>query len=128
MTEGRGLRLARGLVRERHARRAPHGQAPHPDRRGLATLPALDEGVRTGELTLGQAAAAVEFATPETDAELARVAVGKAPSEISRVSRTLSPPTVADDQALYRRRAVSLKWIGGGRELLLNARLRSSRA
>ena len=30
----------------------------------------------------------------QTDAELARVALGKAPSEIARVSRQLNPPRV----------------------------------
>jgi hypothetical protein len=44
----------------------------------LRCLPALDEALGRGVLTLDQVAAAVAFATPETDAELARVAVGKA--------------------------------------------------
>ena len=42
-------------------------------------LPALDEALAAGALSLDQVAAAAEFATPETDAELARVAVGQAP-------------------------------------------------
>ena len=46
----------------------------------------------TGALTLDQAAAAAKHATPETDAEIARIAVGRAPSEIARVARTLVPP------------------------------------
>ena len=71
----------------------------------LRKLPALDEAMSSGELTLDQVAAAAPVATPETDAELARIAVGKAPSQIARAARTLTPPVVADDQALYRRRA-----------------------
>jgi hypothetical protein len=56
----------------------------------LCTLPALDEKLGTGELTLDQVAAAAEFATPETDVELARVAVGKAPSDINVAARARS--------------------------------------
>lgn len=89
----------------------------------LAELPHLEEGVRTGELTLEQVAAAAPNARPETDAELARTAVGKRPSEIARVARTLNPPKVADDQALYRRRKLSMKWIDGGRELVFSGQL-----
>ena len=55
----------------------------------LRSLPALDEAMSSGELTLDQVAAAAEVATPETDAELARIAVGKAPGQIARAARTL---------------------------------------
>jgi hypothetical protein len=89
----------------------------------LRTLPALDEAMSSGTLTLDQVAAAVEFATPETDAELARIAVGKAPSAISRAARTIVPPTVTDDTALHKRRALSMSWTHGGRELILSGRL-----
>ena len=58
----------------------------------LRSLPALDHALSTGALTLDQVAAAAEFATPESDAELARVAVGKAPSAIALAARTLAPP------------------------------------
>ncbi len=51
----------------------------------LRDLPALDHALSTGALNLDQVAAAAEFATPESDAELARVALGKAPSAISRL-------------------------------------------
>ena len=71
----------------------------------LRSLPALDHAMSTGALTLDQVAAAAEFATPESDAELARVAVGKPPSAIALAARTLAPPVVADDEALYARRA-----------------------
>jgi hypothetical protein len=77
----------------------------------------------TGALSLDQVAAAAEFATPETDAELARVAVGKAPSAIGVVARTLSPPVVADDQALYARRSLRMTWTLGRRELAISGRL-----
>ena len=76
-----------------------------------------------GELTLDQVAAMTPFATPETDAELARIAVGLAPREIARAARTLNPPVVADDQALYRRRALRMAWTGDGRELKLSGSL-----
>jgi hypothetical protein len=89
----------------------------------LRCLPALDEALGTGALTLDQVAAAAAFATPETDAELARVAVGKAPSEIALAARTLVPPTVEDDQALYARRALSMSWTRGRRELAFSGRL-----
>ena len=72
----------------------------HAHEQALRNLPALDHAMSTGALTLDQVAAAAEFATPETDAELARVAVGKAPSEIALAARTLAPPAVSDDQAL----------------------------
>ena len=77
----------------------------------------------TGALTLDQVAAAAEFATPETDAELARVAVGKAPSTIALAARTLAPPKVEDDQALYERRSLSMTWTRGRRELAFSGRL-----
>ncbi len=47
----------------------------------LGSLPALDHALGTGVLTLDQVAAAAEFATPASDAELARVALGKPPSD-----------------------------------------------
>ena len=89
----------------------------------LRKLPALDHALGTGALTLDQVAAAVEFATPASDAELARVAVGKAPKEIALVARTIAPPKVEDDKALYERRALSMTWTRGKRELVLHGRL-----
>jgi hypothetical protein len=89
----------------------------------LRSLPALDHALSTGALTLDQVAAAAEYATPGTDAELARVAVGKAPSAIALTARTLVPPTVEDDQVLYERRALSMTWTRGRRELMLSGRL-----
>jgi hypothetical protein len=83
----------------------------------LRSLPALDHALSTGALTLDQVAAAAEYATPGTDAELARIAVGKAPSAIALAARTIVPPTVDDDQALYERRALSMSWTRGRREL-----------
>ena len=89
----------------------------------LRSLPALDHALSTGALTLDQVAAAAEFATPESDAELARVAVGKPPSAIGLAARTLAPPMVADDEALYARRALRMTWTRGRRELCLSGRL-----
>jgi len=89
----------------------------------LRSLPALDEAMSAGVLSLDQVAAAAEFATADTDAELARVAVGQAPSAIGRVARKLVPPVVADDQALYARRSLSMTWTRGRRELAISGRL-----
>jgi HNH endonuclease len=89
----------------------------------LRSLPALDHAMSTGALTLDQVAAAAQSATPASDAELARIAVGKAPSAIALAARTLAPPTVTDDQQLYERRALSMTWTPGRRELLLSGRL-----
>ena len=89
----------------------------------LRSLPALDHALSTGTLTLDQVAAAAEFATPASDAELARVAVGKAPSAIALAARTLDPPKVEDDQELYERRALSMTWTRGRRELAFSGRL-----
>jgi Domain of unknown function (DUF222)/HNH endonuclease len=89
----------------------------------LRRLPALDEAMSAGVLSLDQVAAAAEFATPETDAQLARVAVGKAPGAIARVAREIVPPKVADDAALYTRRALRMTWTAGGRELAFAGRL-----
>jgi hypothetical protein len=89
----------------------------------LRKLPALDEAMSTGELSLDQAVAVVEVATPETDAELTRIAVGKAPGQIARAARLLVPPQVADDQALYKRRALSMTWTNGDRELKFSGSL-----
>ncbi len=89
----------------------------------LRRLPALDEAMGAGDLTLDQAVAAAELATPETDAELARIAVGRTPREIARLARILDPPVVADDQALYRRRGLRMTWTGGARELKFSGSL-----
>jgi HNH endonuclease len=89
----------------------------------LRSLPALDQALSRGVLSLDQVAAAAEHATPASDAELARLAIGKAPSAIALAARTLAPPTATDDQALYERRALSMSWTPGRRELLLNGRL-----
>ncbi|MDP9256442.1 MAG: HNH endonuclease [Actinomycetota bacterium] len=89
----------------------------------LRSLPALDHAMSTGALTLDQVAAAAEFATPASDAELARIAVGKPPSDIALAARTIVPPTVEDDQALYERRALSMSWTRGRRELAFSGRL-----
>ena len=89
----------------------------------LGSLPAIDHALGSGELTLDQAIAVAEVATPETDAELARVAVGKPPSEISRIVRTIIPPVVADDQELYARRGLRVTWTGGRRELKFSGSL-----
>ena len=89
----------------------------------LRSLPALDHALSTGVLSLDQVAAAAEFATPESDAELARVAVGMPPSVIALAARTLAPPRVEDDEVLYQRRALSMTWTRGRRELCLSGRL-----
>jgi hypothetical protein len=89
----------------------------------LRSLPALDHALSTGVLSLDQVAAAAEFATPASDAELARLAVGKQPSEVARVARTIVPPKVADDQALYAQRGLSMTWTRGRRELAISGRL-----
>ena len=51
------------------------------------------------------------------------MALGKAPSAIALAARTLAPPTLVDDQALYERRALSMTWTRGRRELVLSGRL-----
>src|SRR4029079_958496 len=84
---------------------------------------ALDRALSTGALSLDQVAAAAQYATPETDAALARAAVGKAPSQISLAARTLAPPKLEDDHALYERRALSMTWTRGKRELAISGRL-----
>jgi HNH endonuclease len=89
----------------------------------LRSLPALDHALGSGTLTLDQVAAAAEVATPETDAELARIAVGKAPGAIALEARKLVPPAVTDDRVLYERRALSMSWTPGRRELVLSGRL-----
>jgi hypothetical protein len=89
----------------------------------LRELPALDRALGEGLLNLDQVAAAAEFATPSTDAELARVAVDKAPSEVGLIARSAAPPKVADDRALYARRSLRMRWTRGRRELEINGRL-----
>jgi HNH endonuclease len=89
----------------------------------LGNLPALDEALGNGSLTLDQVAAATPHATPETDAELARIAVGRPPTEIERIAHTMVPPKVADDQELYQRRALSMTWTRGRRELRFSGSL-----
>src|SRR4051794_830971 len=63
----------------------------------LRELPRLGAALGSGVLPLDQGAAAAEFATPETDARIARVAVGKAPGQIAKVARAIVPPVVDDD-------------------------------
>ena len=76
-----------------------------------------------GALTLDQVAAAAPIATPESDAEIARIAVGKAPSQIAREARRIVPPRVVDDQRDLRRRALRMTWTNGGRELVFSGQL-----
>ena len=59
---------------------------------------------------------------------LARVAVGKAPSQIALAARTIVPPKVADDQELYERRALSMTWTTEGASSPSAADCRSSKA
>jgi hypothetical protein len=89
----------------------------------LRDLPALDEALSSGTLTFDQVAAATPYATAATDAEIARVAMGKAPSQIALVARTLAPPQLEDDAQLYRNRALRTTWTKGNRELAIHARL-----
>jgi hypothetical protein len=89
----------------------------------LRALPALDNALGNGELTLDQVAAAAPIATPESDAEIARIAVGKAPRQVAAAARRIVPPTVLDDQTLYARRELRMKWTNDGRELALSGRL-----
>jgi hypothetical protein len=89
----------------------------------LRELPALDEAMSNGELSLDQAVAVVEVATPETDEALVRIAVGKAPGQIARAARMLVPPTLVDDTELYRRRALRMTWSGDKRELKFSGSL-----
>jgi hypothetical protein len=89
----------------------------------LRELPALDEAMSNGELSLDQAVAVVEVATPETDEALVRIAVGKAPGQITRAARMLVPPTLVDDTELYRRRALRMTWSGDKRELRFSGSL-----
>jgi hypothetical protein len=89
----------------------------------LRSLPALDHALSTGALTLDQVAAAAEYATPDTDAQLARIAVGKPPSAIALAARTIVPPTLKDDEELYKRRSLNMTWTRGRRELVLSGRL-----
>ena len=49
--------------------------------------------------------------------------MGKAPGEIAFVARSMVPPVVADDQALYARRALRMAWKAGGRELVFSGSL-----
>jgi hypothetical protein len=83
----------------------------------------LDAALSTGALTFDQVAAATPYATAATDEELARVALGKAPSQIALVARTLAPPKLEDDAELYRNRALKTTWTKGNRELAIHARL-----
>ena len=55
----------------------------------LREQPAIGHAMSTGELTLDQGAAALKHATPETDTQIARLAVGKAPGEIALAVREL---------------------------------------
>jgi hypothetical protein len=89
----------------------------------LRALPVLDEAMSNGELSLDQALAVVEVATPETEAELTRIAVGKPPAAIARAARLLVPPTLVDDVELYRRRALRMTWVSGDRELKFSGSL-----
>ena len=118
-----GCKLERAVVRTGLEQRLPHRQADHAYEQCAAQPARARPRARQGALSLDQVAAAAEFATPETDAELARVAVDKAPSEIALAARTLVPPSVADDQELYRRRALSMVWTRGRRELAVSGRL-----
>ena len=65
----------------------------HAHQRRAPAPAALDHAMSKGSLMLDQVAAATPFATPESDAEIARLAVGKAPSQISLAARRSSRPS-----------------------------------
>ena len=95
------------VARADHEQRLPHRRAHHANQRGTARpARARPRASARARSTLDQVAAAAPLATPESDAEIARIAVGKAPSQIALAARTIVPPKVADDQALYERRAL----------------------
>jgi hypothetical protein len=86
----------------------------------LRDAPAIDQAMSEGALNLEQGAAVLKHATPETDAELARMALGKQPSRIALEARKLNPPTLADDHAIYKRRALRMAWTDGRSELVFS--------
>ena len=88
----------------------------------LRLLPALDHALSTGALNLDQVVAAAEVATPATDAELARVAVGKAPGEIAwwraRWCRPSSPTTkrsTPGERCGWHGRVAGVSWCSAAR-------------
>jgi hypothetical protein len=89
----------------------------------LRAAPAIDEAMSSGALNLDQGTAVLKHATPETDAQLAQMALGKQPSTIALEARTVIPPKIADDQELYKRRSLSMTWKHGGRELAFSGQL-----
>jgi hypothetical protein len=112
-----GLLVERAVARADLQQRPPHCGAHYAHERCVA-LPACARPCdEHGALTLDQVAAAAEFATPQTDGELARIALGKPPSNIALAARTIVPPTVEGDQALHERRSLSMSWTRGRREL-----------
>ena len=86
----------------------------------LRALPATSQALGSGAINLDQADAIAKHATRETDAQLACMAVGKAPSAIALEARKCVPPTVTDDQELYQRRRLSMTWKDGRRELVFS--------
>ena len=79
----RRLRLVARNGSHRSTARVPHRQAVTAQAHALRELPALDRALGNGELTLDQVAAVTPFATPETDAEIARTASAKRRREIA---------------------------------------------
>ena len=106
----------------RRSRSSDHRTAAQITRTSIAlrSLPALDHALSTGALTLDQVAAAAEFATPGQRCRARAHRGRQAAQRRSRWPRARSPrPTVTDDQALYERRALSMTWTRGRRELVL---------
>ncbi len=98
---------------------ASHAQATH-----SAALPALDEAMSNGELSLDQAARR-RRGRDAGDRRRARRASRSArpPAAIARAARLLVPPTLVDDVELYRRRALRMTWTSGDRELKFSGSL-----
>jgi hypothetical protein len=77
---GRGLLLERAVARQLSSSDYRSAQRITATSSALRRLPALDQALGTGVLSLDQVAAAAEFATPASDAELARLAVAGRPA------------------------------------------------
>ena len=89
----------------------------------LREAPMIDQAMSDGTLNLEQGNAALKHATPETEAQLARLAVGKPPGRIALEARKLHPPTLADDQAIHKRCSLRMTWTDDRSELMLTGRL-----
>jgi hypothetical protein len=75
----------------------------------LPDLPHIDSAYNEGRLSTDQVRAVTQFATPETDEDLAKEAEGMSSSQLKRLARRHKPVTPEEEAEAHEKRHLSLR-------------------